>query len=300
MIKKTLYFGNPAYLRTRNEQLFIQNTETGEEKSVPIEDIGIVILDNQQITITQALLAKLLENNTAVINCDNAHLPTGLFMPLSSHTLQAARFRSQISASQPLCKQLWQQTIQSKISNQAALLSSLNIDIKNMLYWASEVKSGDPDNYEARAAAYHWRNLFGEDSSFRRERFGEPPNNLLNYAYTIIRAMVARALVGSGLLPTLGIHHRNQYNAFCLADDIMEPYRPFADALVWEISQNDAPIFKMDSTIKKQLLSIPTLDVEINGEVSPMMVAISKTTASLASCFEKKNRKIMYPSFSAR
>jgi len=189
-----------------------------------------------------------------------------------------------------------------------------------MRQWAKEVRSGDPDNYEARAAAYYWKNIFGSSSlyfgegrgeaeeeregdvenngsHFLRHRFGEPPNNMLNYAYAILRAITARALVGSGLLPTLGIHHRNQYNAYCLADDIMEPYRPFADALVRGIVENESPLFTMDTALKKQLLSLPTVDVEMEGKRSPLMVAMTTTTASLNSCFEKKRKDILYPCF---
>ncbi len=297
MIKRTLYFGNPAYLKTRNEQMIVQKADTGEEVSVPIEDIGLVILDHQQVTITQALLSKLLDNNAAVVSCDNTHHPTGLFLNLSGNTLQSAKFRAQINASAPLCKQLWQQTIQAKISNQGALLEQYGISAKNMKFWASEVKSGDSENHEARAAAYFWRNLFGSDSSFRRERFGDPPNNMLNYAYAILRACVARSLVGSGLLPTLGIHHRNQYNAYCLADDIMEPYRPFADALVREVLEDEeqGPLFKLDTDAKKRLLTLPQVDVIMENQRSPLMVALQRTTASLAACFEKKAKKILYP-----
>ncbi len=322
MIKRTLYFGNPAYLKTRNEQIVVQlpgpspspqgegrgEVERQEEKTIPIEDTGVVILDHQQVTISQALLAKLMKNNVAVISCDDTHHPTGLFLPLATNTLQSMRFRTQINASEPLKKQLWQQTIQAKISNQAALLDQYSIPNKNMRQWAKEVRSGDPDNYEARAAAYYWKNIFGSASPppspegegesgghFLRDRFGEPPNNMLNYSYAILRAITARALVGSGLLPTLGIHHRNQYNAYCLADDIMEPYRPFADALVRGILENESPLFTMDTALKKQLLSLPTMDVEIEGKTSPLMVALSTTTASLNACFEKKRKEIAYP-----
>lgn len=297
MIGKTLYFGNPAYLKTRNEQIVVEMIETAEERIIPIEDTAVIILDHQQVTITQALLSKLLEKNVAVISCDSTHHPIGMFLTLDSHNLQSARFRSQINASAPLCKQLWQQTIQAKIDNQASLLEKYDVSARNMRFWAKEVRSGDPDNYEARAAAYYWKNIFGSESSFQRERYGEPPNNMLNYSYAILRAMVARGLVGSGLLPTLGIHHRNQYNAYCLADDIMEPYRPFADSLVREIMEDDVPLFRLDTAIKKRLLALPTMDVLLEGQKSPMLVAISRTTASVASCFEKKRKNILYPEF---
>jgi len=306
MIKRTLYFGNPAYLKTLNEQLVFESPETGETKQVPIEDIGVLIIDHQQITITQALLAKLLANNTAFITCDSTHHPTGLLLNLDGNTLQSAKFSAQVEASAPLKKQLWQQTVSAKISNQAILLNWQKVPINNMKNWSLEVKSGDSDNHEAIAAAYYWKNLFrftalseddGNSTNFKRERYGEPPNNLLNYGYAILRAIVARSLVASGLLPTLGIFHKNQYNAYCLADDIMEPYRPFVDQIVLDIVKMNGKFLELGPTLKKTLLSIPTIDVLIREEKSPLMVAVQKTTASLAKCFEGKQRKIDYPEF---
>src|SRR5690606_23665243 len=228
MIKRTLMFSNPAYLSHRNSQLVISFPEKDkEERTVPIEDIGVLLLENQQITISHGCIAALLQNNVAVISCDASHMPTGLILPLDGGHTQAERFRYQIEASLPLKKQLWQQTIQQKIYNQARVLDILGYDVDNMYRWSKAVRSGDPDNFEGRAAAYYWQTIFSKYMAFNRHRAGEPPNNLLNYGYAILRAVVARALVSSGLLPTLGIFHRNKYNAYCLADDIMEPYRPF-------------------------------------------------------------------------
>jgi CRISP-associated protein Cas1 len=297
MIKRTLYFGNPAYLKTKDEQLIFQSEETGELKTLPIEDIGVVILDHQQITITQALIAKLLANNVALITCDNSHHPTGLMLNLDGNTLQSAKFQAQVDASVPLKKQLWQQTVSAKINNQAHMLESVSIGAKNLRNWAMEVKSGDTDNHEAMAAVFYWRNLFPIFPEFKRERFGNPPNNLLNYGYAILRAIVARNIVGSGMLPTLGIFHKNQYNAYCLADDIMEPYRPFVDKIVWNIVRQNGSYLELSPAMKKDLLNIPVMDVRINGEKSPLMVAVQKTTASVAKCFEGSNRKILYPEF---
>ena len=302
MIKRTLYFSNPAYLAKKNNQLFFEYPEDREKEkraeeinSVPIEDIGIVVLDNQQITITHGLLAALQENNVAVITCDASHIPNGMFMPLASNQLQNEKFRAQIESSEPLKKQLWQQTISAKIKNQAAQLRERKVPINNMLAWAKKVRSGDPDNYEGRAAAYYWKNFFPMIPGFIRDRYGEPPNNLFNYGYAILRAIVARGLVGSGLLPTLGIHHANKYNAYCLADDIMEPYRPYVDSIVFEMVNNGEDFYELTPSIKKQLLSIPVIDVLIDGEKSPLMVGVQTTTASLAKCFEGKTRKILYP-----
>jgi CRISP-associated protein Cas1 len=295
MIKRTLYFGNPAYLKTKNEQLIFESAEDGELKTLPIEDIGVLIMDHQQITITQALIAKLLENNVALITCDSRHHPTGLMLNLDGHTLQSRKFAAQVEATVPLKKQLWQQTVACKIDNQACMLEGVQVGAKNLRNWAQEVKSGDADNHEAVAAAYYWKNIFAIFPDFKREREGEPPNNLLNYGYAILRAVVARNLVASGLLPTLGIFHKNQYNAYCLADDIMEPYRPFVDKVVWTIVRMHGNFLELTPDMKKQLLGIPAMDVVINGEKSPLMVAVQKTTASLAKCFEGKQRKILYP-----
>ncbi len=321
MIKRTLYFGNPAYLSKKDDQLVMKLIDNGNGKEntnedcgnaegsdkndkyrnrtnhnvVPIEDVGIIILDSQQITITQGLLSSLLENNTAVVSCDNSHLPVGLFLPLSVNQIQSERFQAQIESSVPLRKQLWQQTIAAKIKNQAWLLNQKKVNVINMLKWAKDVRSGEPDNYEGRAAAYYWGNLFPKELEFTRDRYGVPPNNLLNYGYAVLRAIVTRSLVASGLLPTLGIHHHNKYNAYCLADDIMEPFRPYVDKIVCEIVDNGEDFEELSTSIKKQLLEIPVVEIIIDGERSPLMVGVQRTTASLAKCFAGESRKILYP-----
>lgn len=301
MIKRTLHFGNPAYLSKKDEQMQIDLPhlkvlgEDASKKTVPIEDIGIVILDHQQITITHACIAALLQNNAAIITCDDTHHPTGMMLPLEGNNTQSEYFRYQIEASQPLKKQLWQQTIQAKIINQAALLNQRGIETDNMLHWAKNVRSGDPDNYEGRAAAYYWKYIFPRKLEFTRGREGGPPNSLLNYGYAILRAIVARGLVSSGLLPTLGIHHRNKYNAYCLADDIMEPYRPCVDKIVLDIVDNGEDFFELSPSIKAQLLAVASMDLKFGSETSPLMVGVQKTTSSLAKCYEGRLRKINYP-----
>lgn len=301
MIKKTIYFGNPIYLSLRNAQLVLRipdvdKTEEYVERTIPIEDIGIVVLDNRRITITTGAMEALLDNNCAVITCDSTNMPIGMMMPLSGNTIQNERFRDQLDASLPLKKQLWQQTVRQKILNQATLLhKSTGAVVKNMQAWANDVRSGDPDNYEARAASYYWRNLFPSIPNFVRGREGEPPNNLLNYGYAILRACVARGLVGSGLLPTLGIHHHNRYNAYCLADDIMEPYRPYVDELVINIMRQYPTYSELSTNIKAELLTIPTIDVKLDGKRSPLAIAVGQTTASLAKCFNGELRRITYP-----
>ena len=308
MIKKTLYFGSPVYLSLRNAQLVIKLPEVEKSASLPdtfkkqsevtrpVEDLGVVILDNRQITITSGVLEALLENNCAVITCDSKSMPVGLMLPLYGNTTQNERFRQQLDASLPLKKQLWQQTIKTKIDKQSSVLNDcVGEEMKCMRVWANEVRSGDPDNLEARAAAYYWKSLFGYIEGFSRDREGIPPNNLLNYGYAILRAIVARGLVTSGLLPTLGIHHHNRYNAYCLADDIMEPYRPYVDRLVYQLVQSYGSELELTKEIKGSLLSIPTLEVKIGGKRSPLMVAVGQTTASLYKCFSGELRHILYP-----
>lgn len=310
MIKKTLYFGNPAYLSLRDNQLVIKLPEVESNdtlpdnmkyetvRTIPIEDIGVVVIDNKRITLTSAILEALLENNCAVITCDKRSMPVGLLLPLAGNTTQAERFRDQIDASLPLRKQLWQQTIKQKILNQAEVLQTYSrASIKPMQTMAVEVRSGDVENKEAQAAAYYWKNIFVDIPDFVRGREGDPPNNLLNYGYAILRAIVARALVGSGLLPTLGIHHHNRYNAYCLADDIMEPYRPFVDELVIQIMESVDDYSVLTRDIKARLLQIPVLDVYMDGKRSPLMIAATQTTASLYRCFAGQERLIAYPHF---
>lgn len=308
MIKKTLCFSNPAYLSLRNSQMLIRlpevvknDTLTEEfkktvERTIPIEDIGVVVIDNKQVTITSGLLDALLENNSAVITCNQKSMPVGLFLPLEGNNVQSERFKEQIEASLPLKKQLWQQTIRMKIHNQRRTLEYVyGKSFKNMEKWENEVRSGDPDNLEARAAVFYWKNLFSDKPDFFRDRNGDAPNNLLNYGYAILRAIIARSLVSSGLLPTLGIHHRNKYNAYCLADDIMEPYRPYVDKLVLSVMESVDDYEEITKDIKAQLLSIPILDVVIKDQKRPLMIAATQTTASLFRCFSGEQRKIDYP-----
>lgn len=296
MIKKTLSFSNPAVLSLANGQLVIKLTQSGNSTTIPIEDIGVVVLDHPQITITHMAIAALLENNAALITCNSKHMPTGLSLPLDGNTLQSERFRDQIDASQPLKKQLWQQTVAQKIRNQAAILQSVkDCEVGNMLAWAQKVRSGDADNLEGRAAVYYWSQLMDNFPQWSRDPDGLWPNAIFNYGYAILRAIVARALVSSGLLPTLGIFHRNRYNAYCLADDIMEPYRPIVDQYVLQILPQFPQEVELNSDIKKHLLQIPVLDVVIGGKRSPLMVGVSQTTASLYKCYSGELRKIIYP-----
>jgi CRISPR-associated protein Cas1 len=300
MIKRTLYFSNPTYLKTRLNQLIIEQDD--KKISLPIEDIGVVILDHQQITLTQTTIQKLIEANAAFITCNERHMPAGLMLNLEGNNLQSKIVDAQIHASEPLKKQLWQQTVIAKIKNQSAVLQNLHIENRNMNRWAADVRSGDPDNLEARAAVYYWKKIFSTcalmqqaSESFERDPNGPAPNNLLNYGYAVLRAIVARNLVGSGLLPVLGIFHSNQYNAYCLADDIMEPYRPYVDRVVLNIVNSGFDIDEIGKPVKEMLLQIPVVDVILDGKRSPLMIGVQKTTASLARCYTGEQRRILYP-----
>jgi CRISPR-associated protein Cas1 len=301
MIKRTLLFTTSAYLSTRFEQLVVKMRETEEEIRIPIEDIGVVMIESPEVTLTAAALAKLTAYNAAVVVCDAQHLPAGLLLPLDANSVQTERFLAQLEAKLPLKKQLWRQTVAAKILNQALLLEHLGKTAETLWRLAKQVQSGDKGNREAQAAKHYWKALF-EGEAFSRDRFGAPPNNLLNYGYAVLRAAVARALVSSGLLPTVGIQHQNRYNAFCLADDLMEPYRPFVDFVVyrlWQMRDKTLELFELTKEHKRELLQILTLPVEMLGERSPLLVALSQTTASLVRCFQGEASEMIYPRFIA-
>jgi CRISP-associated protein Cas1 len=300
MIKRTICIENPCFLKYSNQQMVVSYSnvdgmEHRQDKTVPIEDLGMLVLEHGQIIITHYLLDKLASANVAVVTCNDTHHPTGLLMPLEGNTLQSERFKAQIDATEPLKKQLWQQTVKAKINNQAAVLKKWDskwLLLKNL---ADGVKSGDADNNEAIAAAHYWQNLFPPAWMFYRKRDGVPPNNLLNYGYAIIRAGMARAIVGAGLLPTLGIFHRNRYNAYCLADDMMEPYRPFVDMVVRKIIHRTSAVDKLTQELKVELLALPRMDTIINDEKSPLLIAMQRTATSLAKCYLGEQRKLLLP-----
>ena len=307
MIKRTLYFGNPSYLSIKNAQLNIRLPEVEKNDllptefkrdalaTIPVEDIGIVVIDNPQITLTSGLLQALQENNVAVIICDYRHMPQSLLLPIEGNSIQQERYDAQLSASEPLKKQLWQQTVKAKITNQAAVLNKWNIKHKLLINLADDVKSGDTDNCEATAAVYYWQTIFKHINNFVRYREGPPPNNYLNYGYAILRATMARSIVAAGLLPTLGIFHKNRYNAYCLADDLMEPYRPYVDQIVHQMVAEMGITDDMTKEHKAILLKIPAIDVTIDGEKSPLMLATQRTAVSIVKCFNGEQRKILYP-----
>lgn len=290
MLKRTLLIENKASIHSKNLQLIIK-TET-RDVSVPIEDIGFLVIDHMETYLSINAMNLLVENNACIVICGKNHHPNGLFLNLNSHHIQQEIFKKQIEASIPLKKQLWQQTVIEKIRNQGELLTRIN-GVKNPLdHFASKVQSGDTTNMEGAAAAHYWKSFFEVD--FKRERFGDYPNNFLNYGYAILRAATARALSGSGLLNTLGIHHKSKYNAFALADDIMEPFRPIVDELVYEIISNYEEQ-ELTTELKAKMLELLTRTVYFRDEKSTLMIALQKTASSLQQCYYGERKKINYP-----
>ena len=292
MLKRTLFFSTPYCLSLRNGQMIIHTREAPDQrKSIPIEDIGFVVLEDQQTSITLPLLNALSDNNVAVILCGEKRMPNAILMNLDSNRTQGESYRAQIEASEPLKKGLWKQTVEAKIRNQAALLRKLERDGDKLKPYYMNVKSADADNREGIAAKIYWTELFGGE--FYRTREGSPPNNLLNYGYTILRAAVARAIVGSGLFPALGIFHRNRYNAFPLADDLMEPYRPYVDEIVYRLYTNGH--MQLTREVKGELLRILFVDTRFDKIVRPLEVGLTFTTSSIAKCFAGIQKKVSYP-----
>jgi len=293
MLRKTILLENKAALTAKNLQLVIKSEI--RESTIPIEDIGFLVLDHSEIYLSIPAMNLLVENNTSVIVCGSNHLPNGMFLNLNSHHIQQEIFKNQIEASVPLKKQLWQQTIIEKITNQGILLEKITGNKNSFDFLVSKVLSGDSSNMEGVAASQYWKTFFDSyDINFKRERFGNYPNNFLNYGYAILRAATARALSGSGLLNTLGIHHKSKYNAFALADDIMEPFRPIVDEKVFEIMQSFEEQ-ELNTKIKSELLQILTRTVYFKEEKSPLMVALQKTASSLQQCYTGDRKKLKYP-----
>lgn len=295
MLKKTILIENKSSITTKNLQLVLKSEI--RESTIPIEDIGFLVLDHAEIYLSIPAMNLIVENNTALIICGNNHLPNGMLLNLNSHHIQQEIFKNQIVASIPLKKQLWQQTIVEKIKNQGKLLEKITATKNAFEFLASKVLSGDTTNMEGVAAQQYWKNFplpNHDKEGIKRERYGDYPNNFLNYGYAILRAATARSLSGSGLLNTLGIHHKSKYNAFALADDIMEPFRPIVDEKVFEIMQRYHEQ-ELNTTIKAEILQILTRTVYFKDEKSPLMVALQKTASSLQQCFTGDRKKIKYP-----
>ncbi|AFR35685.1 type II CRISPR-associated endonuclease Cas1 [Riemerella anatipestifer] len=296
MLYRSIYIGNPAYLKLKDQQMKIICPETKAEKgSISVEDLGLLMLDHFQITISHQLIQKLMGNNVVVISCDAHHLPHGIMLPLYGHSEYSERVKYQLEASEPLKKNLWKQVVESKINNQSEVLKRLGNYYEPMLEYKEQVKSGDTTNMEGIAAQHYWKYLIAPD--FLRERFGDSPNQFFNFGYSVLRSIVARAIVETGLLPVLGIFHKNKYNPYCLADDLMEPYRPFVDFLVMEWLENYPESEELTKDFKAFMLNIATLDVRIENKLRPLIVAVKTSVVSVYKCYTGEKRQLSVPEF---
>jgi CRISPR-associated protein Cas1 len=282
-----------AYLRVQNRQLIIERRGV-EPVSTPLSEVAAVIASHPQVQCSIPMLADLMEAGGAVIVCNDQCLPVGMMLPLTAHSVQTERFSAQAAAALPVKKRLWKQIVRRKIDAQAALLTELRGDDHGLGAIARSVRSGDPSNREAVASRRYWPALF-DDPNFRR-RFDAPDaNRFLNYGYAVLRAVVGRAICAAGLHPSLGLHHHNRYNPFCLADDLMEPYRPLVDAAVVEhvgCFGQDAPL---DSSGKQALLGAILKRYRADGEVRTLFDIVSRTAVSLARVFLRQSRELEYP-----
>jgi CRISP-associated protein Cas1 len=294
MIKRTLEIsGGPARLSVAHRQLVIEKSD-GPTATIPIEDIGVVIVDHPAVTYTHAVFTELMEAGAAIVLCSRNHHPAGVFLPIDAHSTQTERYHHQIEASLPFKKKAWARIVRAKIARQADVIKEIAGKDEGLSALAGRVRSGDPENLEAQAAQRYWKVLFGAD--FRRDRDAAGPNRALNYGYAIIRAAIGRAIVGSGLIPSLGLHHHNRSNPFCLADDLMEPYRPFIDIKVSELTRSGHALVELDRTAKAALLSVLNETIAIGDRRTPIGLAIHQTTASLARSYETGKPDIDLPS----
>lgn len=294
MLKRTLVFSSPMILTLKNQQLVIAYKDSPDEsRTVPIEDVGVVLLENQQTFITLPLLNALVENEVQVVLCNSKGMPSAIIQSMNSNNLQGETLRNQIACGEVLKKQLWKQVVEAKIKNQASLLNSIGEKGNILKPFYTNVRSGDLDNREGIAARIYFQHLFGDN--FIRDRDFPGINAMLNYGYSILRAATCRAIVSSGLLPAIGIHHHNRSNAYPLADDLMEPFRPFVDGVVYDLLMRGE--IELSKNVKGELISVLYADTMYEKIKRPLCVGLSMTTASVVKCLSKELNTISLPSF---
>ncbi len=292
MIKRTIEISQqPAHVTVQHSQLVLKR-DGAVVGQAPCEDVGVVLVDHPQVTYSHAALVALAESDAVLVVCGRNHLPVAVLLPLADHTQVVSRLTDQLAVSQPLKKQLWKQLIRAKIRGQAENLAAGMPARSKLLDYARQVRSGDPTNLEAQAARVYWQNWLPEEV-FRRDADGAGLNSLLNYGYAVVRAAVARALVAAGLLPSLGLHHSNRSNAFCLADDLVEPLRPIVDDRARELYRQGFD--QLDAEGKAGLLKLLAEDVRLGGETGPLMVVLHRYVASLVKCFQGDAKRLEIP-----
>lgn len=295
MIRKTVEFSTPGtHLSVANSQLVIERPDL-PKATLPIEDLGVVIVDDIRATYTQSVFLSLLEAGATVLVTGRDHLPAGMMLPLDAHYVQTERHRAQVETSAPVRKRAWQAIVRAKIVQQATVLSHFTGSYGGLAPMARRVRSGDPDNLEAQAAQRYWPRLFSK--TFRRDREADGVNALLNYGYAVVRAAVARGVVAAGLIPSLGVHHRHRGNPFCLADDLLEPYRPYVDWRVRQMAgenEESAPDLAQRET-RAELLSLLNETVHVGGRREPLLLALHTTAASLCRTLTGGDRTLALP-----
>jgi CRISPR-associated protein Cas1 len=280
-------------LHIKNKQLMLTMPDGGQE-SMPLDDVGVLVASHPNISYTQSVLSTLLEQGGSFVACSRNCMPVGMLLPIESNYIQTERMALQASASVPCKKRIWQQIIKAKVKSQGELLKTLYKDDEGLLGLAEKVKSGDVGNVEAQAARRYWSKLFN-DSSFRRNRDAEDQNRFLNYGYAILRAIVARGLCATGLHPSLGVHHHNRYNAFCLADDVMEPMRAIVDKVVVEYTKDWGVKAPLDNSVKRMLIGTLQEKFLYNKEKRNLFDITNRIGSSLVACFNGEKTNIMFP-----
>jgi len=282
-----------ARLSMKHKQL-VMSQDDGEPVTIPLNEIAAISVSNQSVTFTQPLLAALASNGAMLVICDDKHLPIAMLYPLTGHFVQSERFAKQVAVAEPTMKRLWQQIVKAKVRAQGNLLNELRGSDFGLNNMASKVLSGDTSNVEGSAARRYWTALFNDDT-FKRKRDAEDQNRFLNYGYAVLRAIIARAICASGLHPSFGIHHHNRYDAFCLADDLIEPFRPTVDRVVAALVENRSPDCEFDSEIKAAILEPLTGKFKFGDENNTIFEAAARTASSLAQVFEGKRKNIDLP-----
>lgn len=294
MIKRTVEISSgPVHLSIKYQQMVLRKDE--DTHTIPVEDLGVLVLSHPAISYTHQLLYELLDQNVAVLFCNRQHMPEGILLPFQDNLLHQARLKSQVEVKKPTKKRLWQQVVKAKVRSQAILAEWILGEEIGLQPLISKVQSGDPKNVEARAARLYWSRLF-PDNEFKRDPDRTDVNAFLNYGYAVIRAAVARSLTAAGLHPSIGIHHHSQYNPYCLADDMMEPLRPLVDGVAYgcvvDSNSMNVPVTK---ETKKPLLQLLTYPVVIREKRYPLMEGLHLMASSLVECFQKKSRELDIP-----
>lgn len=295
MIRKTLEFSTPGTrLSVSNRQLVVERPDS-PTVTRPIEDLGMVIVDDARATYTQAVFLDLLEAGATVMVSGRDHLPAGMMLPLDAHHAQTERHRTQVESGGPVRKRVWQALVRAKIGQQAVVLRHFTGRDGGLTPLARRVRSGDPENVEAQAAQRYWPRLFGQ--SFRRDRAADGVNALLNYGYAVVRAATARAVVAAGLIPSLGVHHRHRGNPFCLADDLLEPYRPYVDWRVRSLAESDGASIPglSERPTRAALLSLLNETIRMGDRREPLLLALHTSAASLCRALTGGDRALVLP-----